>query len=81
MTFKLGLSNIFDQGTAKLVKMKIALVRERKQNRMKRSQDFFLNVHEIVTNREEKANIELSSDAIGIIPNPWFRQCYRTIID
>ena len=78
---KLGLSNIFDQGTAKLVDMKIPLVRERKQNRMKRSQAFFLNVHEIVTNQDEKANIELNSDAIGMIPHPWFRQFYRTIID
>ena len=39
---KLGLSNIFNQGTAKLVDMKIPLVRERKQNGMKRSHAFFI---------------------------------------
>ena len=39
---KLGLSNIFDQGRETLVEMKIPLVQERKQNRMKRSQAFFL---------------------------------------
>ena len=38
---KLGLRNIFEQGHKKLVDMKIPAVRERKQNRMKHSQDFF----------------------------------------
>ena len=48
---------------------------------MERSQAFFLNVHDIVINREEEANIKLNSDAIGMILNPWFRQRYRIIID
>ena len=78
---KLGLSNIFDQGRAKLVEMKVPLVRERKQNRMKRSQAFFLNVHETVSNRENKADVELNTSTTGMIPHPWFRKCYRTVID
>ena len=78
---KLGLSNIFDQGRAKLVEMKVPLVRERKQNRMKRSQAFFLNVHETVSNRENEADVELNTNTTGMIPHPWFRKCYRTVID
>ena len=42
---KLGLSNIFDQWRAKLVEMNIILVRERKQNCMKRLQTFYLSIH------------------------------------
>ena len=48
---------------------------------MKRSYSFYLNFHDVVISREEEADVELNSDAIGMIPNPWFRQCYRTIID
>ena len=39
---KLGLSNIFNLGHEKMVEMKIPAVRKQKQNRMKRSQAFFV---------------------------------------
>ena len=38
---ELGLSDIFNRGRQKLVEMKIPAVRERKQSRMLRSEDFF----------------------------------------
>ena len=46
---------------------------------MLRSQAFFLNVHDIVTSAEETDNSELKSNDNTLIPNPWFRQCYRSI--
>ena len=58
----LGLGNIFNFGHAKIVEMKIPQVRECKQNRMKRSQAFFLSVHEMVTKGEEKVSIKVKSD-------------------
>lgn len=78
---KLGLSNIFNLGHEKLVEMKIPAVRERKQNRMLRSQAFFLKVNEIVTHAEDTANTELTVIENIMTPKPWFRQIYRQIID
>ena len=48
---------------------------------MKRSHAFFLKVNEIVTNQEREADVELNNSIIGMMPNPWFYQFYRTIID
>ena len=61
--------------------MKIPQVRERKQNRMKRSQDFFLSVHEMVMKGEEKVTIELNRNDNTMIPRPWFREAYRATIN
>ena len=77
----LSLDNIFVQRKAKMIESKIPKVRERKQDRMLRSQAFFLKVHDIVTNAEESADLELNSNDKSVIPNPWFRQCYRNITD
>ena len=77
----LGLGNIFVMGNAKMIESKIPEVRERKQDRMLRSQAFFLKVHDIVTNAEETADSELNSNDKSMIPNPWFRQCYRNITE
>ena len=78
---ELGLSDIFNQGHQKLVEMKIPAVRERKQNRILRSEAFFPKVHEIVTKAEQNANSELTVVENIMMPKPWFRQCYRQIID
>ena len=78
---KLGLGNIFHLGHAKMVEMKIPQVRERKQNRMKRSQDFFLSVHEMVMKGEENITIELNHNDNTMIPRPWFRETYRATIN
>ena len=78
---KLGLSNIFNLGFEKLVEMKIPVVRERKQNRMLRSQAFFLNVHNIVTKAKDTANTELAEIDNIMILKPWFRQCCRLLVD
>ena len=75
----LALGNIFTLGNKKMIKMKIPSVRERKQDRMLRSQAFFLKVHDIVTSAEESAESKLNSNDSTMIPNPWFRQCYRNI--
>ena len=78
---QLALSNIFNLGHEKLVEMQIPAVRERKQNRMLRSEAFYLKIHDIVTNTEETAYSELTVIENIMIPKPWFRQCYRQIID
>ena len=56
-----------------MVNMKIPAVRERKKNRMKRSQNI-LKVHDIVTGAEEQANYELNSNDHTMIPKPLFRK-------
>lgn len=76
---ELSLGNIFNLGNEKMIEMKIPSVRERKQDRMLRSQAFFLKVHDIVTSAEQSAESELNSNDNTMIPNPWFRKCYRNI--
>ena len=76
---ELSLGNIFTLGNEKMIEMKIPSVRERKQDRMLLFQAFFLNVHDIVTSAEKSAESELNSNDSTMIPNPWFRQCYRNI--
>ena len=46
---------------------------------MLRSRAFFSKVHDIVTSGEVYADSELNSTDNTMIPNPWFRQCYRNI--
>ena len=77
----LGLCNIFECGRSKMVEMKIPEVRERKQNRMKRSEAFFLSVHGMVTKAEQQVSLELNRTDNTMIPNPWSRNTYRTIIN
>ena len=75
----LSLGNIFDLGKDRMIETKIPAVRERKQDRILRSQAFFLKVHDIVTVTEEITDSEQNSNDNTMIPNPWFRQCYRNI--
>ena len=76
---KLGCGNIFVLGKEKMIESKIPAVRERKQDRMLRSRAFFLKVNDIVTSAEVSADIELNSNDNTMIPNPWFRKCYRSM--
>ena len=75
----LSLGNIFDLGKERMIETKIPAVRERKQDRMLRSKAFFLKVHDIVTITEEITDSEQNSNDNTMIPNLWFRQCYRNI--
>ena len=78
---KLGLCNIFNCGHKKTVEMKIPEVRERKQNRMKRSENFLLSVHNMVIYTEQHVVLELNRYDNTMIPNTWFRQTHRTVLN
>ena len=79
MVNKISLENVFIQGTAKMVEMKIPKVRAQKQSRIQRSLAFFLEINSSVTETEDKLEEELSRITNVQLFNPWYRTVFRLI--
>jgi hypothetical protein len=69
---KISLNNVFTQGRAKMIEMKIPEVRLRKQSRILRSRVFFLEVNSSVTNTEDKLETELDLSTNVQLFNLWY---------
>ena len=74
---KLSLKDVFAEGRLKMIEMNIPSMRERKKLREQRTNAFFLEIHDTVTQSNDNAIDELDSIHNDILFNPWYRMSYR----
>ena len=74
---KLSLKDVFAEGRLKMIEMNIPSMRERKKLREQRTNAFFLEIHDTVTQSNDNTIDELDSIHNDILFNPWYRMSYR----
>ena len=60
-----------------MIEMNIPSMRERKKLREQRTNAFFLEIHDTVTQSNDNTIDELDSIHNDILFNPWYRMSYR----
>ena len=76
----LSLLNVFEEGRKKTVDLNIPNMRERKKDRLKRTSAFFLDINDIITNRDTSIDAELDSITNTVLFNPWYRCSYQSVM-
>lgn len=77
---KISICNAFRLGVKKMTEMNIPKQRDRKKDRVKRTNKFVLHIYEIVGSVENNMDSELDLIHIKILFNPWYRVSYRSAL-
>ena len=80
MYLKCHLAIFFSIGVDKMNELNIPKQRKRKKDRLRRTNAFFLQIHEIVGNAEDSMEDELDLIHNTVLFEPWYRMSYRSTL-